>query len=89
MGLTGKAELNGRQGLIVKYDEAKGRVGIEFQRPHGVLAIRPANLIIDPKVRLLPHIWKQQHGCLAESHLVHRMSILCISDGATRMRNTG
>jgi hypothetical protein len=46
-----KAELNGRAGNITKYDPAKGRVGIEFAPPFGLLSLKAANISIAPEER--------------------------------------
>jgi len=50
-GLSARAELNGKWGLVARYDEAKGRVGVEFPRPHGLLSLKPQCILVDPKVR--------------------------------------
>lgn len=50
-GLTAKAELNGKSGVVAKYDAAKRRVGVEFERPHGLLSLKPSNLDLDPEAR--------------------------------------
>lgn len=40
-----KAELNGTVGIVTGvYDTAKGRVGIEFPEPHGILSVKAQNL---------------------------------------------
>jgi len=44
MGLEAKPELNGRPGKVVKYDEAKLRVGVEFAKPFGLLSLKATNL---------------------------------------------
>jgi len=49
--LKGQPELNGRMGTVVKYDEAKLRVGVEFPAPMGVVSIRASNLEITPRER--------------------------------------
>lgn len=50
-GLEGRAELNGRSGNVVRYDEGKLRVGVEFPHPTGVVSIRASNLEIKPAER--------------------------------------
>lgn len=42
--LGSKPELNGKVGTVVKYDETKGRVGVEFPSPFGVLSLAPEKL---------------------------------------------
>ena len=42
--LAAKPELNGRVGVVVKYDEAKLRVGVEFPPPYGLLALKHTNV---------------------------------------------
>jgi hypothetical protein len=44
VGLAAKPELNGRVGTVVKYDEARSRVGVEFAAPHGLLSLKHTNL---------------------------------------------
>ena len=39
-----KAELNSLVGIVRQYDEGKGRVGVEFPPPHGLLSLRTKNL---------------------------------------------
>lgn len=46
-----RAELNGRCGTVARYDDAKGRVGVELPPPHGLLSIRPASLRVEPHHR--------------------------------------
>jgi hypothetical protein len=48
---TSRDALNGRSGLVRKYDGGKGRVGVEFAPPHGLVSLRPANLVIEPEAR--------------------------------------
>lgn len=48
---TSKEELNGRSGTVTKYDVVKGRVGVEFAQPYGLLSLKGANLYIDSKER--------------------------------------
>jgi hypothetical protein len=43
-GLEAKPQLNGLTGEVVKYDEAKGRVGVEFPPPFGLLSLKHSNL---------------------------------------------
>jgi hypothetical protein len=50
-GLEGRAELNGKSGIVVRYDEGKLRVGVEFPRPAGIVSIRASNLEIKPSER--------------------------------------
>ena len=50
-GLASKPELNGRTGRVVKYDATKGRVGVEFAPPHGLLSLRPQCLQVNAKDR--------------------------------------
>jgi hypothetical protein len=50
-GLEGRAELNGRSGTVVRYNEAKLRVGVEFPHPTGIVSIRASNLEIKPAER--------------------------------------
>ena len=50
-GLMSKPELNGKLGTVVEYDEPKLRVGVEFAPPHGLVSLRPANLVIEPEAR--------------------------------------
>lgn len=40
-----KTELNSLVGVVRRYDEAKGRVGVEFPPPVGLLSLQPKNLI--------------------------------------------
>jgi len=40
-----KVELNSLVGVVRQYDESKGRVGVEFPPPHGLLSLRTKNLI--------------------------------------------
>ncbi len=42
--LAAKPELNGRVGVVTKYDEAKLRVGVEFAQPYGLLSLKHTNL---------------------------------------------
>ena len=42
--LAAKPELNGRLGIVKKYDEVKLRVGVEFAAPFGLLSIKHSNL---------------------------------------------
>jgi hypothetical protein len=49
--LEGRVELNGKSGTVVRYDEAKLRVGVEFPHPTGVVSIRASNLEIKPAER--------------------------------------
>jgi len=49
VGLNARPELNGKRGLVVRYDEPKRRVGVEFPRPIGVISLKPANLEFDAK----------------------------------------
>ncbi|KAL1496298.1 hypothetical protein AB1Y20_016260 [Prymnesium parvum] len=46
-----KEELNGRVGTVEKYDLARGRVGVLFAQPYGLLSLKAANLYIDPAER--------------------------------------
>jgi hypothetical protein len=42
--LAAKPELNGCVGVVAKYDEAKLRVGVVFDPPHGLLALKHTNV---------------------------------------------
>ena len=42
-GLVGRADLNGKRGMVVSYDESKGRCAVQFGNSPGVL-IKPSNL---------------------------------------------
>ena len=42
--LAAKPEINGRVGTVVKYDEAKLRVGVEFAEPFGLLSLKHTNI---------------------------------------------
>lgn len=44
--LAAKPELNGRVGTVVKYDEAKLRIGVEFAQPFGLLSLKHTNLVL-------------------------------------------
>ncbi len=44
VGLAAKPELNGRLGIVKKYDEPKLRVGVEFAPPFGLLSLKHTNL---------------------------------------------
>ena len=50
-GLVSRSELNGRWGVVARHDEAAGRVGVEFPRPLGLLAIRATQLECRDKER--------------------------------------
>ena len=43
--------LNGQSGYVRKYDALKGRVGVELPPPHGLVSLRPVNLLVDPEAR--------------------------------------
>lgn len=47
-GLAAKPELNGRIGVVTKYDEAKLRIGVEFAPPYGLLSLKHSNLVHCP-----------------------------------------
>ena len=67
-GLAAKPELNGRVGTVVKYDESKLRVGIEFAPPYGLLSLRHSNVAhveggaAERADRLLKEIDKKNKG---------------------------
>ena len=44
--LAAKPEVNGRVGTVVKYDEAKLRIGVEFAQPYGLLSLKHTNLTL-------------------------------------------
>ena len=44
IGLSAKPELNGLVGTVIKYDEPKLRVGVEFPQPFGLLSLKHTNL---------------------------------------------
>jgi len=44
-GLAAKPELNGRVGVVTKYDEARLRVGVEFAPPYGLLSLKHSNVV--------------------------------------------
>ena len=39
--------------LDSRFDEDAGRVGVEFPLPHGLLALRPKNLILLPALAIM------------------------------------
>jgi len=43
-GLTAKPELNGLVGVVIKYDEPKLRIGVQFPPPYGLLALKHSNV---------------------------------------------
>ena len=43
-GLEAKPELNGRTGVVKKYDEKKLRIGVEFAPPFGLLSLKHSNV---------------------------------------------
>jgi len=59
---TSKEELNGLSGLVTKYDPAKGRVGVEFAPPFGLLSLKATNISIgaeERSKRILDEVEKQ------------------------------
>ena len=67
-GLAAKPELNGRVGTVVKYDEGKGRVGVEFAPPFGILSLKHSNIAnvpggsADRSKRLMDDLDKKSKG---------------------------
>ena len=57
-----KEELNGRTGTVAKYDISKGRVGVEFAQPFGLLSLKASNLWIDPAERAKKLLDEHQKG---------------------------
>lgn len=47
-----KTDLNSLVGLVTKYDEVAQRVGVDFPPPHGLLALRPKNLLMLPALAI-------------------------------------
>jgi hypothetical protein len=45
-GLASRADLNGTEGVVLLYDEAKGRFGVRPHSEYAPLALKPANLTV-------------------------------------------